>query len=183
MQISWDPRGQSNWLCLKDEAVKHKKRRNYWAKSQQYNKTRRQIFFYPTYFPADTFSVLNLLPELWKMAQAGEENFGRKSGEDQNNLRTFEKKIRRISQRFCFSLLPFVSRCWWWECVPVSSFMLCRKRLITSALESYFVNWKNELYVKYITYEILFLDYLLWKIHLLWMASQNPKKRCYINEE
>lgn len=55
--------------------------------------------------------------------------------------------------------------------------------LIASALGSYFVIWMNELCLKYIIDEILFLNYLLCKIYQLLMEFPNPNKRFYINEE
>ena len=41
-----------------------------------------------------------------------------------------------------------------WECVPVSPFMLCRHLVVPSVLWSYFINWKNELYMNYTTYRV-----------------------------
>lgn len=138
---------------------------------------------YPTYFLDGDILSVQLSPRAMKNGLGGWRNVGRESGKYQNKLRTFEKKVIYISQRFFYSRLPFENHYERGECVPVSSFMLCRKILISSALGSYFVNWKNELYMKnIIIYEMLFLKYLSFTC-LLWMTSPNPKKRCYINED
>ena len=54
-----------------------------------------------------------------------------------------------------------------WDCVPVSSFMLCRHLVITSVLGNHFINWENELYMNYTTYRVLFLNYLFHQTYLL----------------